>query len=160
LIFVTVGTQLPFERLIQAVDAWAESSLAEDVFVQLGETRYRPRHCRYAKFVEPQEWEACFQQASRIISHAGMGTILKALDYAKPLIVMPRIAALGEHRNDHQLATAARFRHAAGIRVVENESELSTSLGEPLPTSCLSPGNDEGLARLIKEIRDFVDGPA
>src|SRR5699024_7691195 len=131
LIFVTVGTQLPFERLIRAVDAWAQANRAEDIVVQLGKTRYQPAFCRYQSFVEPQEWEAYFQQADRVVSHAGMGTILKAMDYAKPLMIMPRRAALGEHRNDHQLATAARFRHTAGIQVIESEAELAAGLAEP-----------------------------
>ena len=46
--------------------------------------------------------------AAAIVAHAGMGTILTALETGKRLLVMPRRAALGEHRNDHQLATVSR----------------------------------------------------
>ena len=32
-----------------------------------------------------------------MVGHAGMGTIITALQSAKPLLVLPRIGALGEH---------------------------------------------------------------
>ncbi len=57
------------------------------------------------------------QAATAIVAHAGMGTILTALEMGKPLLVMPRRAALGEHRNDHQLATASRFAELGRVKV-------------------------------------------
>ena len=44
-----------------------------------------------------------------IYAHAGMGTILSALKQDKPIIIVPRLASLKEHRNDHQIATAMRM---------------------------------------------------
>ncbi len=47
MIFVTVGFQLGFDRLIKAMDNWCQSSGHEDVFGQLGElgeNGYRPEH--------------------------------------------------------------------------------------------------------------------
>ena len=112
MIFVTVGTDLPFDRLVLAVDAWAGERGRSDVFAQVGRSTCRPQHIRCQPFLEPEEFRACFTQASVIVAHAGMGTILSALQWGKPLLVMPRRASLGEHRNEHQLATA---RHLAGL---------------------------------------------
>jgi UDP-N-acetylglucosamine transferase subunit ALG13 len=115
-IFVTVGTQVAFDRLITAVDEWAGAAVGREVFAQIGPTRLRPRHIEYAPFVSPQECTERMLAAKAIVAHAGMGTILTALEMGKPLLVMPRRAALGEHRNDHQLATAHRFAVSAVSR--------------------------------------------
>jgi UDP-N-acetylglucosamine transferase subunit ALG13 len=58
-----------------------------------------------------------------------MGTILSAMRYCKPLLVMPRRAALGEQRNDHQLATARHLRGLGKIAVASDEIELIEKLG-------------------------------
>ena len=64
--------------------------------------------------MSPKECTDRMVAADAIIAHAGMGTILTALEMGKPLLVMPRRAELGEHRNDHQLATAMRFADLGG----------------------------------------------
>ena len=112
MIFLTVGTQLPFDRLVAAVDAWARARGRADVFGQIsdpGPSGYRPRHFDWAADLDPAEFEARFRAASHIVGHAGMGTIIGALGQAKPLLVMPRRAHLGEQRNDHQFATVKRL---------------------------------------------------
>ena len=72
------------------------------------------------------EFDELFEQASLIISHAGMGSILTALSSAKPVLIMPRRADLNEHRNDHQLATAKKFADKNGCFVFNDLSELRT----------------------------------
>jgi exopolysaccharide biosynthesis glucuronosyltransferase PssE len=128
-IFVTVGTQLTFDRLIAAVDEWAGSS-GREVFAQIGPTRLEPRHLDYAQFVSPGECRERMLTADAIVAHAGMGTILTALEMGKPLLVMPRRAAFGEHRNDHQLATAHRFAELGRVKVAFDETELPQRLDE------------------------------
>ncbi len=157
MIFVTVGTQLPFERLVEAVDAWAAGRPARKVFMQLGGTAYRPRHCEFAAYTPPAEWERLFDEAELVVSHAGMGTILKSLERAKPLVIMPRLAALGEHRNDHQEATARRFSGLANLRVVNDAAELAMALDAPpgRVERATQDGNPN-LDRLIREIRQFI----
>ena len=156
MIFVTVGTQLPFERLVKGVDEWARKHSEEEVYVQSGETEYRPTHCKCVPFTSPQQWEELFQRATRVVSHAGMGTLLKSLDYGKPLIIMPRIAMLGEHRNDHQLATAKRFAHFANITVVHDEFQLAAALNCAAPNSSTDGNNNKNLRALISDVRRFI----
>ena len=62
--------------------------------------------------------------ADAIIGHAGIGTIITALQLAKPLLVMPRQGALRETRNDHQLATARRFCNFPSVHVAQDEHDL------------------------------------
>lgn len=158
MIFVTVGTQLPFERLVQAMDAWAGNHPGEEIFMQTGETAYQPRHCAFKPYTRPDEWEDCFARAALVVSHAGMGTILKSLDQGKPLILMPRLAALGEHRNDHQVATAARFDGFPNIHIVKDALELVTALDNPPATVApVDPGTSGNLTQLTSALRKFVD---
>lgn len=130
MIFVTVGTQLKFDRMIAAVDEWAGAVSGREVFAQVGPTRLRPHHIEYAQFISPEECSERMQAADVIVAHAGMGTILTALELGKPLLVMPRRAPLGEHRNDHQLATAHRFAELGKIKVAFDEMELPLRLDE------------------------------
>lgn len=161
MIFVTVGTQLMFDRLIAAVDAWAGAGAGRDVFAQIGPTRFQPRHVEYAQFISPAECRERMMTADAIVAHAGMGTILTALEMGKPLLVMPRRAALGEHRNDHQLATAHRFADLGRVKVAFDETQLVQrldELGRVVLQPCISPhAPDEFIAALRAFI---VDRPA
>ena len=127
-ILVAVGTQFPFDRLIKTVDQWAIASGTSDVVAQIGPSSYMPANLQARAFVPPQEFQALLESADLLVAHCGMGSILTALSLGKPIIVMPRSAALGEHRNDHQLATAQRFSNYPGVTVAYNEAELLLSL--------------------------------
>ena len=124
MILVTVGTELPFDRLVKAVDRWAATRDRSDIFAQIGEGAWEPAHFPFRDFIEPDEFAERLRSADLIVAHAGMGTILSALHYGKPLLVMPRRAGLGEQRNDHQLATAERLLEMGKINVAFDEQEL------------------------------------
>ncbi len=132
MILVTVGTQLPFDRFVRIMDRLAPS-LGEDVFAQTGRGSYRPVHMRAQQVVGPIEFERLIEQCSRIVSHAGIGTIVMAQKHRKPLILFPRLGALDEHRNDHQLATVRALRGRPGIHCANDEAELAALVGAPLP---------------------------
>lgn len=128
MIFVTVGTQLPFDRLIRTVDAWAGRTGRQDIVAQIGPTELRPQFIEHHPFLSPVEFAYHFSNAELVIAHAGMGSIISAMNQGKPLLVFPRRASLNEHRNDHQLATARRFRELGHILVAMDEQELGAQL--------------------------------
>lgn len=130
MIFVTVGTQVHFDRLIQTVDKWAGLRGRSDVFAQAGPSRYRPKHIQTRRFIDPLEFRRRVESATAVIAHAGMGSIITALEFRKRIIVMPRQAKLGEQRNDHQIATAKRFAEQGRIIVAFNEQELLEKLDQ------------------------------
>src|SRR5690242_2073535 len=103
MIFVTVGTQGRFDRLIRTVDEWAGMRAQTDIFAQTGPSDYTPKHISVEPFVSPNEFRKRVETASLVIAHAGMGSIITALELGKQIIVMPRRSDLGEHRNDHQI---------------------------------------------------------
>lgn len=111
MIFVTVGTQLPFDRLVQDLDAIAPE-LSVPIFAQTGVSTYVPKNFEATPMVSSSEFNALMTKVSIIVGHAGIGTIISAQKHGKPLILVPRKAALREHRNDHQLATVNSLRGA------------------------------------------------
>jgi UDP-N-acetylglucosamine transferase subunit ALG13 len=158
LIFVTVGTQFSFDRLIMAVDAWAERNRSENVVGQIGHGRYKPSYIDAYPFIVPAEFQRYQNEARLLISHAGMGAILNALEGAKPLIVMPRKVDLGEHRNDHQLATARRFQGTPGIHVANDVDELNELLERSSELSACSGVASHASSELIDALRRFLSG--
>jgi UDP-N-acetylglucosamine transferase subunit ALG13 len=110
MLFLTVGTQFPFDRLVRAVDSIIDKGLIrETLFAQIGESSYKPRNFESAACLEKGVFDDYMRQASGIIGHAGMGTITMALCNHKPLLVMPRLRKYREVVNDHQLAIANKF---------------------------------------------------
>ncbi len=157
MIFVTVGEQLPFDRLINAVDSWAVNS-NEEVYAQIGNSQLKPNFIQYKKHLNPVEFNHAFLAADVIIAHAGMGTIITALELGKPLLVMPRQASFGEHRNDHQLATAKRFLEQGYISVAADVPELIKKLGDLSAIMNITRNNQNIRIsnKLIMVIRDFI----
>ena len=127
-IFVTVGGQLPFDRLVRAVDQWAFQEGRTDVFAQIGESSKPPTHIEWQRFLAPPDFQSKAREAEVIIAHAGMGSILTALEFGKPIVLMPRRKHLGEHRNDHQWATVKHLSQDVGIVVAEDEDALIAEL--------------------------------
>lgn len=123
MIFVTIGTQAPFDRFIKIIDEVAPQ-INEEIIAQVYKCGFTPKNIKTVDFLAPDEFNKLFDKADLIISHAGMGTILSALQQHKPIIIFPRIAALGEHRNEHQLATAEKFKELGSVYVAMNEQEL------------------------------------
>lgn len=155
MIFVTVGTQLGFPRLIKIVDELA-CELGVEVVAQIGNTAYVPQNIEYHPSMKPEVYDAFFEKADLIIGHAGIGTILTAKKMKKPLIILPRLAAMGEHRNDHQLATADAVNGVVGVYRVSDKEQLLLLLkrrGGLLPA-----GENASVSRdmLIDSLRAFL----
>lgn len=157
MIFVTVGTDMAFNRLVHVVDEWAFDNGRQDVFAQIGETDWQPRHIAWSKFLQPPEFARRFSEADAVVAHAGMGTILTALHLGKPILVMPRLASLGEQRNEHQLATAKHLSRLGKINVAVDESELRIRLDD---MSQLCPRDQIGAYAsdlLIGTLQNFIE---
>jgi UDP-N-acetylglucosamine transferase subunit ALG13 len=155
-IFVTVGGQLPFDRLIHTLDHWAADEHRSDVFAQIGSSQSPPTHIQWQRFLSPMEFQAKARGADVIIAHAGMGSILTALDFGKPIIVMPRRAHLGEHRNDHQWATVHRLGADVGIVVAANEEELVGHLGRLEELQSPGKRHSQEYTRLLTFLRNAI----
>jgi UDP-N-acetylglucosamine transferase subunit ALG13 len=154
MIFVTIGTQAPFDRFIKIIDEVAPL-LGEEIIAQVYKCGFEPKNIKTINFLAPDEFNKLFDKARLIVSHAGMGTILSALQKHKPIIIFPRIAALGEHRNEHQLATAQKFKELGSVYVAMNEEELKELMLRK-DLTCLQEIGDWASESLIKSIEEFI----
>jgi len=158
MIFVTVGSQEPFDRLIRAVDEWARLRARSDVFAQIASSMFRPQHIKFTHFIEPADFNRVMQETRIIVAHAGMGSIISALELGKPIVVMPRRADFRETRNDHQVATAERFGAQGRIIVANDEKELPAKLDHALTLGDSDRIQAQASPRLIATLRAFLEG--
>ncbi|TXS89899.1 glycosyl transferase family 28 [Parahaliea maris] len=128
MIFLTVGTQLPFDRLVELVDRWCASRPELDIFGQVGAGSYRPRHFSHTPFLSAAEARQYCEQAELIIGHVGIGSIFTALELGKPILMMPRLARHGEHRDDHQEQTLRYFASIPGCYPFATVQELEAAV--------------------------------
>jgi len=160
MIFLTVGTQFPFDRLVMAVDkAVAEGLLEEDLIAQVGREGARCRNIKCVEVLEKDEFDKYVNNASCLISHAGMGSITVALSHNKPLLVMPRRKKYGEVVNDHQMAIARKFEELGHVLAAYNEKDLPNKIKE-LKTFIPKPrkAEPEKVAAKIAEYLDSIRG--
>ena len=163
MIFLTTGTQLPFDRLVRAVDEWVEVAKPPcDVFAQVlppSHDPYVPKHFKTVARLSPTEYAEIFDKASLIVSHAGMGTILTALTQGKQICIMPRQVKYNEHRNNHQLATVERLREHPGLFRAHDEHDLPRCLDaamEAAGTSQTATIDPFAATDFIDSLRSFI----
>jgi UDP-N-acetylglucosamine transferase subunit ALG13 len=157
MIFVTVGVQLPFDRLVSAVDEWAARNRSQKVFAQIGKTDFVPNNMEFVENLTSLEFSQRIMEAQVIVAHAGMGSILSALEAGKPIIVLPRRAELKEHRNNHQLATARYLAAQNMVSVVFSETHLAEKLNRIDTHSISKQLSTEASPGLIEAISSFIN---
>jgi UDP-N-acetylglucosamine transferase subunit ALG13 len=126
-IFVAVGTQFSFDRLIENMDEWAANN-KEDVIAQIAGGDYTPHHIQWERFLDAEQYNQNIKNASVFVSHAGMGNIISARNHNTPIIVMNRQFKLGEHRNDHQADGVKWMAELSGVYAAPTQAELYTLL--------------------------------
>ncbi|AOS96484.1 hypothetical protein AUP74_01019 [Microbulbifer aggregans] len=158
LILLTTGTRAPFDRFVRIVDDWAGKNANARIVGQIGRGRYRPRHIEAKPFLDSSEYRALARDCTLILSHAGMGSVLSALEYGKPLLMMPRDQQLGECISDHQFGTARRMACLPGIYIAHNAAELIRRLDTH--HSLIAPEKPQKNTRqleLAQFVTDFIE---
>ncbi len=158
MIFVTVGSQTPFDRLIKQVDYWANRCGRKDILAQIGSGEWLPGYINWIRFLDPEEYRDKLTQADIVIAHAGTGIILNALELGKPLLVFPRSASLGETRNDHQVATAKKFVTLGLLDVAFDEHELNQKLEQIEQVRPARQIGSHASGKLLSAIERFING--
>lgn len=158
MILVTIGTQAPFNRLVKAMDEIA-AELTQEIIVQAFGVDFEPQNLKIIGSLPTDEFNALVSRSKLIVSHAGMGNIISALQFCKPIIIIPRLADLGEHRNDHQMATAKKMESLGYVTAVYEIGELKEKIlghfnGEELPIAPVL--GKHASDKLISSIQDFM----
>jgi beta-1,4-N-acetylglucosaminyltransferase len=156
MIFLTVGTQFPFDRLVRSIDDACQKGLIDDeVFAQIGDSSYCPRNFEYKKTLDKDTFDRQLRSASAVISHAGMGTITMAMENNKPLLVLPRSPEYGEVVNDHQFGIARNFEKNNHVLVAFSEDQLAEKI-QKLETFVPAPRLSQASV-VTKTISDFIN---
>ena len=158
-VFVSVGSMMPFDRLVQAMDEWAAAHPDVPVEIQIGRGKYEPRHAAFVRLMPVADYRQRVAAARLFIAHAGMGSIISAIEAGKPLLMLPLLMAQGEHNTDHQLATAASIGARPGLHVAADIADLQTRATALLADSGASPAPIAKLADpgFTARIRGFID---
>ncbi len=149
MILVTVGTNSwNFERLIKEMDSIAVK-IDEEIIMQISDIAYTPQNAKYFRFTSKEEMERLFMDARIIVSHAGVGCIISALKYNKPLIIVPRRKMYNEHFDDHQVDIAKELERDSRIKVVWDIKKLEEVINS-IKSSDYNAENSKELASKLK----------
>ena len=150
MIFVTIGTTEPFDRLLRALGSLTEQELV----VQCGDSRARPDRATCVDYVSFDELVGYMRAATVVVSHAGVGTIMAAVREGKRPIVVPRRSIFGEAVDDHQVELARRLDELGLVTCVEDPSALAAAIGSATPV--IAP-LDDARSELVAELRALVE---
>ncbi len=111
MILVLLGTfDIEFKRPLLEIDRLCRKRIiTEEVIVQNGYTVIETDHLVLKSFIPPKELNDLHQNARIIITHAGTGSLVKAIGYKKKVIGIARLKKLGEHVDDHQVEILDKF---------------------------------------------------
>lgn len=163
-VFVTVGSVFRFDRLVAAVDEWAAMRAAAGaslpMLAQIGANARPPRHMPWVERLDRIAFEEAVKGARLVIAHAGVGSVVTAAQFARPVVVLPRRAAFGEHTSDHQVETAGWLRQKPGVWVADTEADLGPALEAAL---ALDPSTLQTLpphapAPFLQRLHRFLQG--
>jgi UDP-N-acetylglucosamine transferase subunit ALG13 len=168
-VVVIVGTDHhPFDRLINWTNEWLRQhpETASRFFVQWGSASVRPA-CPGARFLEVGELADLLDQADVIVCHGGPSTIAEARARGRMPIVVPRLASLGEHVDDHQTDFCERFAALGRIALARTLPDftrlLAEAAAEPARFSVTNSGSgsevDQAVAHLGGLVEELVSRP-
>lgn len=132
----TAGTQFDFPRLQQAVEHVARQRPQWQLSFQAGPGARLEGLVEWPNLLAQPlfpsaEFQALFEAANLVVTHAGMGNIIACLEAGKPLMLLPRRSNLGEHRNNHQLDTADAFLRMYNVPAFDSVASLVSAIVEP-----------------------------
>ena len=161
MIFVALGTQdKQFKRLLIEVERLIKSGKIKDnVVAQIGKTKFTTdldsQKMELLEFATRTEMENIMENASLIITHGGVGTIIEGLNHGKKVIAVPRLKKYKEHVNDHQLQIIENFDKKGfiiGICEVEELEDALDKVDEFEPKKYES--NNE---KFVKKLEDTIN---
>ena len=106
MIFTTVGThKLGFNRLIEEIDKLCIGNdyFCNDIILQRGHSIPSSFVHHQFDFIPQVEINNFIIDSTVVITHAGVGSVMAALQLGKAVIACPRYFSLGEHVDDHQI---------------------------------------------------------
>ncbi|MCZ2858461.1 glycosyltransferase [Blastococcus sp. VKM Ac-2987] len=129
-VFVSLGTIKPF-RFDALVDAVRKQLRPGDTVTwQLGVTTRDDLPGNVNQELRAEEFDRLLTDSDVFVTHSGVGTLLRALELGVRPVVVPRLAARGEHVDDHQLQVARELA-GRGLVALRSPDELASEDLDP-----------------------------
>ena len=152
MIFVTLGSQkFQFNRLLQAVD---KLQTDDEIFAQIGYSDYKPKHYKYKRFLDREEYAKVMVLSDIVITHGGTGAIISAVKKGKKVIAVPRLKKYGEHVDDHQIQLVNQFTDLNLICPCV-DSDIQKALNTVKKSTYAS--YQSNTARIIRSLEEFIN---
>ncbi|WP_426573415.1 glycosyltransferase [Aquihabitans sp. McL0605] len=158
-VLVTVGTDHHrFDRLIGWVDRWAADHPEAEVLVQHG-TATAPQHGTAVVMLGYDELVGEMARADVVIAQGGPATIMDARSVGQRPIVIPRLGALNEVVDDHQVAFTDWMAAKELVWLAADEDELRHLIDAAIarPDRVKIPPERGASAATIEAFRAVVD---
>ena len=155
---MTIGALFPFDRLIRLMDDLVPEFPEETFFAQIGRGSYTPRNMDYSRLLEAAEFRRILTESRLMVAHAGMGSVISALEINRAVVLLPRKMDLGEHTTDHQAATARWLEGKQGVHVAWEDADLPIAINEALSADPSQQSlATSAPAAFLDRIRRYID---
>ncbi len=161
--FVSVGTHhQPFSRLLAMVeDAARRGVVPRPVLAQAGAARgfaSELEDFEAVPWIAGERIRAAIRGAAVVVGHAGAGFVTTSLREGRRPLLLPRLAAQGEHVDDHQRQLVAKLSELRLAVPLERgiDAQHVEAARQPIRVPCWPaemPTVQDG-------VRRFLDGPA
>ena len=157
MILVLLGTQNnSFHRLLEEVDKnIKDGTIKEEVIVQSGYTKFQSHRMRIIDLMSKEQLAEFQEEATLIITHGGVGSIVSSIEKGKKVIAVPRMHEYGEHVNNHQKEIVEDFNNKGYIIGIENVEDLKGAIikSKTFEPKKYQPNNK----KMLEIIENFID---
>jgi exopolysaccharide biosynthesis glucuronosyltransferase PssE len=148
MIFVSMGTSDPFDRLLRATERLTGG---EELVAQCGASSFRPTGATCVDFLPFERMLELMRDARVVVTHAGVGSIMAARTVGKRPIVVPRLRRFGEAVDDHQVGLGRRLHSVGLVTLVEDPEELPAAVALEQEFERAESGG-----ALVEELRGYL----
>jgi UDP-N-acetylglucosamine transferase subunit ALG13 len=154
ILVITGMDPFQFDRVVRPIDEWAgDGKLHDEVFIQLGSSRYVPKYSKFEKFLSFAAICEKIEQADVVITHAGAGSTLNCIHHGKHPIIVPRLVEHGEVIDNHQIPFAEHLDHAGVATMVMDPAKLLPAIESVREKRNVAQGSRAmGITRALDDI--------
>ncbi|MCC7552645.1 beta-1,4-galactosyltransferase [Candidatus Micrarchaeota archaeon] len=151
-IFVTIGTAIPFDRLIHKLNQINKNNIF-DITAQIGKSNFQFINInKIIDYLTPNELKKEIKRCDIVISHAGAGTIIDLIKLNKKCVLVPRLKEFEEAVDNHQVEICKEL-EKEGACICYDISKLEELL--PKATKVLKNKSKE-YKKFKKNINDYI----
>ena len=157
MIFVTIGmNDAPWNGLFFRMDDYAART-GEEVIMQVGNTGFEGKHTECFKFGTNDSMKEIYDRADMIVCHAGLGTILNALERNIPVVMIPRVVVVPELTRDQQGAVAEKVEKIGRGVVVNDLDDVFDGIEKARALKFPPYKRDDSLVKFLIELLAEID---